>query len=160
MLTVQDTDSLRPNQLHASDFHIVWQCGAPWDSRGNWLTLHCTMGWGWHSASEHSIHSVVATAGHRTAAERERETLLPQSGPGNVWSLEARQSEWAQHSLGRRQEAAQRLGLAWPGLARSQHYSSLWDQLRAAQCWSMWPILPHTTGTGDRGEHVTTGGAA
>ena len=58
--------------------------------------------------------------------ERERETLLPQSGPGNVWSLEARQpSEWAQHSLGRRQEAAQRLGLAWPGLARSQHYSSL-----------------------------------
>ena len=35
------------------------------------------------------------------------------------------QAVWAQHSLGRRQEAAQRLGLAWPGLARSQHYSSL-----------------------------------
>ena len=37
---------------------------------------------------------VVATAGHRTAAERERERErdYSESGPGNVWSLEARQS--------------------------------------------------------------------
>ena len=33
---------------------------------------------------------VVATAGHRTAAERERD--YSESGPGTVWSLEARQS--------------------------------------------------------------------
>ena len=112
------------------------------------------MGWGWHSASEHSIHSVVATAGHRTAAEseRERERLYSESGPGNVWSLEARQSEWAQHSLGRsrRQEAAQRLGLAWhwplwPRLARSHtttvalEISS--EQLSAGPCDQYYPIL-------------------
>ena len=48
------------------------------------------MGWGWHSASEHSIHSVVATAGHRTAAESERErerdsTPSPGLGMFGVW---------------------------------------------------------------------------
>ena len=125
------------------------------------------MGWGWHSASEHSIHSVVATAGHRTAAESERERLLRV----RAWEcLEfGGQAEWVgpaqprpEPETGGCSEAGAGLALATVAQAgpQSHHYSSTWDQLRAAQCWSMWPILPHTTETGDRGEHVTAWGAA
>lgn len=104
---------------------------APWDGDGIVL-------------SEHSIHWVVATAGARTAAESER--LYSESGPGNVWSLEARRvhrPSTASAGAGDRRLLG---GWGWPGTgwpAESHHYSSTWDQLRAAPgLVCMWPLLP------------------
>ena len=103
----------------------------------------------------------------RRVRERERETLLRV----RAWEcLEfGGQAEWVgpaqprpEPETGGCSEAGAGLALATVAQAgpQSHHYSSTWDQLRAAQCWSMWPILPHTTETGDRGEHVTAGWAA
>ena len=98
----------------------------------------------------YSIHWVVATAGARTAAESER--LYSESGPGNVWSLEARQCGPSTASAG---DTRLHWGWGWPGPAgtgwpaESHHYSSTWDQLRAARAGvHVTTIHPHTTQTG------------
>ena len=52
----------------------------------------------------------MATAGARTAAESER--LYSESGPGNVWSLEARQCGPSTASAG---DTRLHRGWGWPG---------------------------------------------
>ena len=109
---------------------------------------HCTMGWC-------SIQYTLS-CGHCRGQDScgEWETLLRV----RAWEcLEfGGQAVRAQHSLGRRHEAAQRLGLAWQWArsrtgwpAESHHYSSTWDQLRAARAGvHVTTIHPHTTQTG------------
>ena len=74
---------------------------------------------------------------------RERETLLPQSGPGNVWSLEARQCGPSTASAGDR-----RLlrgwgwpGLGWPAVSTTVACEISSEQLSAGPCDQYYPIL-------------------